>query len=123
MGINNDTVLVYGWIFSYDEFVDKLEKLMGDEFSELDNDFDLLVQFKIYFVDESQEFTVGESSAYYDSNPLDKTYYISFKFENVDDLYKLIKYDRTFGLVHNYKLLKMMEITSRAELYSLPDVN
>lgn len=117
MGIDYNAVLIYGWTFSYDEIFDKIAKLLKDSNEYIDQN-NIEEVFNEYFPDT--ELIIGNASPIYNSDMLDRTYYLSFPNLTTDRLYELMKRHKEEGLCNS--LLKEMEITDLPQIYALPDI-
>jgi hypothetical protein len=67
MGIDNGAILIYGWTFDYDEFVQKVEKVIGEKkYNELIVEFGI-VEICQQELNDLEEFKISEASPYYGS--------------------------------------------------------
>ncbi len=60
MGIDNDAILVYGWVFSYEEFYEKISEILQNlGINTNDDKDDLFDLFGEWLYDHHPDFIVG----------------------------------------------------------------
>lgn len=123
MGIDNDAVLIYGWTFEYEDFCNRVKEAIGEEtYEDFLEKHDFLDLFDHeHFKNHTKEFKFGMASPYYDSAYAERTCYISFEFENTEELYELMKDHRENGL-DKYDLLRMLKIVEPPQVCALPHI-
>ena len=110
MGIDNGALLIYGWIFKWEEFSEKLKKRYSkDEFD--------------YFIYDKFDLFFGSTSPYFDSIDEDRVYYLSFIDPQLPNKSELM---RLFNKPLNPELAEFVfDIFSQSphpELYCLPHI-
>ena len=95
MGVNSEAILVYGWVFSCEEFrrlIIPFMKKNGIEYNDPGEDSCLFLEFCDKFEDVIKEkypdMKTGSASPYYDCYPNENTFYISFR--DVTDVKSLV---------------------------------
>jgi len=124
MGIDNDSILVYGWVFEHDDFLSMFNKIMQKNQSDDDDEEKMLNIIEEYLNSENPEtFNVGYASPYYDSSIEDHNYYISFNISDMshDKIYELMKLHHETKLT-KYPILKEVKIFELPMFHSLPHV-
>lgn len=125
MGIDNSAILVYGWTFDYEELQvmqkyiqSKKGETKNEEEEYLDEVEDVLATFL-----DSEPVVVGNASPYYDCGYDDRTYYISFRIEDMshEELYNLFKLHHESG-ISAYPLLKELGIDTLPTFCALPHI-
>lgn len=122
MGIDYGSVLVYGWTFDYQDFDNFIKEALGEEtYEEYKETHEYFDVFDDFFGEHMKEFKVDCASPYFDSDYTDRTFYISFEFENTEELFDLMADHRKNGL-NKYVLLKIFNITDLPQVYALPHI-
>ena len=125
MGVDNEAILVYGWVFDCEDFRSKIIKILYsvgiDPNYNMDN-YELVIMFKQYLSDLHPGFRVGYTNPYYDCDETECEYYLTFEgIEDTEHLYKIMT-DVYGDKDTEYEIVKMMDLTDKPELYALPHV-
>ena len=120
MGIDNDAVLVYGWVFGYEE--NPISNLLTSEGLNLDelSTYEMIEMFNDWLSSHYPEFDFGRASPYYDSCETEATYYLTFKdITNPELQHKIINKYRDMT---EFPFLKRMGIDTDPLFYALVHV-
>ena len=130
MGIDNAAILVYGWVFSYEEFNAKVRKILHSVGIDTDTDcFELLDLFEEWLEDTYPYFCAGRASPYYDCCWTECEYFLSFEgiggTEGTDKLYELMLTNHRIkeGDKSDYELVNLMEIEDNPAVFALVHVD
>nr|QBK91663.1 MAG: hypothetical protein LCPAC302_02830 [Pithovirus LCPAC302] len=121
MGIDNEAVLVYGWVFSYEEITKGVKKLLGHcDFWELDEDLNE------YFKEHHPDLTFGYACPYYDGMD-NAVWYITFidspSKEEMKRVLDIEITDKHKNLLKQLSLVDDNGEPEEIELYVLPHVS
>ena len=123
MGVNNEAILVYGWVFDFEDFISKILKILYSVGIDSNLDYELVELFQQYLSDRHPGFRVGYASPYYDCDETECDYYLTFEgIEDTEILYGIMT-DVYGDKDTEYEIVKMMDLTDKPELYALPHIN
>ena len=121
MGVDNEAILVYGWLFDYDKMVNIVNKIfisLGYDQDEIDMTKLLEEDLQEWLLEKHPDFKVGRASPYYDACYTENDYYISFAGDS-DRLKEIIKHPE---VVETYELVQMLDLKTPPGLYALSNI-